>query len=67
MNDYEDAIYLLDINDDNNEWKKLEHIKCPIKSHYVTALTADKHEVHLFLGNNEKSIRGHYKLPLLKF
>ena len=36
-----DSIYLLDINNDNEGWKKLMHIiiKCPMPGSYIAALS----------------------------
>ena len=62
-----DSIYILDLNNDNEGWKELKHIKCPIPSQYSAVLTNEMN-VHLFAGYNNvivsKSQRGHYSLPI---
>ena len=68
-NKFSDSIYLLDLNNENNGWNKLDHVKCPIPSQYIAVLTNDL-KVHLFtkynkpqsnLQNNES---GNYSLPI---
>lgn len=65
-----DAIYLLNLNISNRGWRRLYHIKCPIKSNY-TAVIMNDHEntVHIFATGNQtpdwqNSVRANYSLPI---
>ena len=68
---YVDCIYLLDTNNDDQGWRKLSHIKCPIPGSYIATLSKDESTVHLFTTSNkwpdwQESQRGNYYLPISK-
>ena len=63
-----DTIYLLDLTNNDQGWKKLDHIKCPIPSKYLAVLTPDNH-VHLLTDINkwpnwQESNRGHWSISM---
>ena len=61
---YKDEIYFIDLNNiEKNKWNKLEHTKCPLKSHYE-AVISGRDKVHLFSTQNERSIAKHYEIPI---
>ena len=62
-----DEIFVLDLTRDDG-WIQLKHIKCPIKSTYITVLTDDNY-LHLFSSINtwpgwKNSERVHYSMPI---
>ena len=64
---FNDKIYLLDLENDDNGWMEVKHIKCPFSSRFVAVL--NDYHVHIFseLGkwpNWEDSQRGHYSVPI---
>ena len=69
-----DTIYLLDLLPENQGWRKLMHIKCPIASQYRAVLINDENKepkVHLFTDVNKwpnwtQSQKGNYYLPISK-
>ena len=65
--DYHDEIYLLDLTKDEG-WQKLDHIKCPQKSSYMSILTDDNY-VHIYTEINAwpswwESKPGHYSISI---
>ena len=66
--DFLDDIYVLDLENEDAGWDKVEHVKCPIPSQYLATLTRNNY-VHLLTQVNkwpdwQSGIKAHFSIPI---